>query len=110
MLATIGDGLVRLSINEPTHNYIIVFDSTTDNIHVIVCVITMAHETQSDILSINCEGIKSNLHFINYLLNNECDDMFVCEHWLKRSDLVENNSIFRNNNFWCLQVKVEYSC
>ena len=40
MLATNGDGLVRLSINEPTHNYIIVFDSTTDNIHVIVCVIT----------------------------------------------------------------------
>ena len=61
----------------------------------------MAHETHIDILSINCQGIKSNLNYINYLLNNECDLMFVCEHWLKPCDLVEINSIFRNDNFWC---------
>ena len=61
----------------------------------------MAHETQTDILSINCQGIKSNFNYINYLLNNECDLMFVCEHWLKPCDLVEMNTTFRNNNFWC---------
>ena len=27
--------------------------------------------------------------------------MFVCEHWLKPCDLVEMNSIFRNDNLWC---------
>ena len=53
----------------------------------------MAHETHIDILSIICQGIK--------ILNNECDLMFVCEHWLKPCDLVEINSIFRNDNFWC---------
>ena len=54
----------------------------------------MAHETQIDILSINCQGIKSNFNYINYLLNNECDLMFVCEHWLKPCDLVEMNTTF----------------
>ena len=58
----------------------------------------MAHETQTDILSINCQGIKSNFNYINYLLNNECDLMFVCEHWLKPCALVEMNTTFRNNN------------
>ena len=61
----------------------------------------MAHDTPLDILSINCQGIKSNLNYIKYLLNNECDIMFVCEHWLKPCDLVEMNSIFRNDNLWC---------
>ena len=61
----------------------------------------MAHDTPLDILSINCQGIKSNLNYIKYLLNNECDIMFVCEPWLKPCDLVEMNSIFRNDNLWC---------
>ena len=58
----------------------------------------MAHETQIDILSINCQG---NFNYINCLLNNECDLMFVCKHWLKTCALVEMNTTFRNNNFWC---------
>ena len=35
----------------------------------------------------------NNVFFYYYLLNNECDLMFVCEHWLKPCDLVKINSI-----------------
>ena len=49
----------------------------------------MAIEIHIDILGINCQGIKSNFKYINYLFNNECDFLFVCDYWLKLCDLVK---------------------
>ena len=33
------------------------------------------------IITLNCQGIKSNINYVNSLFLNECDIMFVCEHW-----------------------------
>ena len=45
-----------------------------------------------NIISLNCKGIKGNLDYVEHLLQNECDLMFVCEHWLKPCDLYQMNS------------------
>ena len=48
----------------------------------------------------NCQGIKSNLSYINSLLEHECHIMFVCEHWLKPSELYEVKSTFSRQGMW----------
>ena len=45
-----------------------------------------------NIISLNCKGFKGNLDYVEHLLQNECDLMFVCEHWLKPCDLYQMNS------------------
>ena len=52
-------------------------------------------------ISFNCKGINSNFNYVLQLLQNECDIMFVCEHWLKPSELYEANNTFRERGFWC---------
>ena len=54
-----------------------------------------------NIISLNCKGIKGNLDYVEHLLQNECDLMFVCEHWLKPCDLYQMNSHFREQSYWC---------
>ena len=53
------------------------------------------------IITLNCQGIKSNINYVNSLLLNECDMMFVCEHWLKPCDMYEANNSFRTDQYWC---------
>ena len=47
-----------------------------------------------NIINQNCQGIKSNLSYINSLLEHECHIMFVCEHWFQPSELYEVKSTF----------------
>ena len=47
-----------------------------------------------NIINQNCQGITSNLSYINSLLKHECHIMFVCEHWLKPFESYEVKSTF----------------
>ena len=47
-----------------------------------------------NIINQNCQGIKSNLSYINSLLKHECHIMFVCEHWLKPFESYKVKSTF----------------
>lgn len=45
--------------------------------------------TQAEILNIatfNCHGLKSSLAYVKYLVSNH-DVLFVCEHWLRPSEI-----------------------
>ena len=53
-----------------------------------------------NIINQNCQGIKSNICYINSLLEHECNIMFVCEHWLKPSELYEVQSTFSKQGMW----------
>ena len=53
------------------------------------------------IITLNCQEIKSNINYVNSLLLNECDIMFVCEHWVKPCDMYEANNSFRTDQYWC---------
>ena len=57
--------------------------------------------TSLNIVGFNCQGIKSNLNYIDFLLNLECNILFTCEHWLKPSELYEAQSSFREQQLWC---------
>ena len=46
-------------------------------------------------IGFNCRGIKNNFNYVKQLLQNECDILFLCEHWLKPSELHETNNMFR---------------
>ena len=39
--------------------------------------------TSLNIVGFNCRWINSNLNYIDFLLNFECNILFICEHWLK---------------------------
>ena len=52
-------------------------------------------------IGFNCKGIKSNFNYVEHLLQNECDILFLCEHWLKPSELYETNNMFREQDLWC---------
>ena len=45
-------------------------------------------------IDFNCKGIKSNFNYVEHLLQNECDILFLCEHWLKPSEFYKPNNIF----------------
>ena len=47
-----------------------------------------------NIINPNCQGIKSNICYVDSLLTHECNIMFVCEHWLKPSELYKVKSTF----------------
>ena len=49
----------------------------------------------------NCKGINSNFNYVQQLLQNDCDIIFVCEHWLKLSELYKANNTFKERGFWC---------
>ena len=53
-----------------------------------------------NIINQNCQGIKSNICYINSLLEHECNIMFVCEHWLKPSELYDVQSTFSRQGMW----------
>ena len=40
-----------------------------------------------NIINQNYQGIKRNLSYSNSLLEHEYNIMFVCEHWLKPSEM-----------------------
>ena len=47
----------------------------------------MSMNMNVNIINQNYQGIKRNLSYSNSLLEHECHIMFVCEHWLKPSEL-----------------------
>ena len=48
-----------------------------------------------NILSFNCYGLKSGLHSISNLVDqNNYEIMFLCEHWLRASEIQDINSYF----------------
>ena len=53
-----------------------------------------------NIINQNCQGIKSNICYVDSLLTHECNIMFVCEHWLKPSELYEVKSTFSKQGMW----------
>ena len=63
--------------------------------------IMAATRSSINVISLNCKGIKGNLDYVEHLLQNECDLMFVCEDWLKSCDLYQMNSHFREQSYWC---------
>lgn len=57
--------------------------------------------TQStSIITLNCQGLTGNLAYVDYLVNTQCDIMFLNEHWLKPSELHTINEVYKNNNLW----------
>lgn len=53
-----------------------------------------------NMLSLNCQGIKGNLGYINNMLLAKYDIMFVCEHWLRPCDMYTFNSMYRTQHIW----------
>ena len=52
-------------------------------------------------IGFNCKSIKSNFNYVEHLLQNECAILFLCEHWLKPSELYETNNMIREQDLWC---------
>ena len=65
-----------------------------------LCLKNMSMNMNINIINQNCQGIKSNICYIDSLLKHECDIMFVCEHWLKPSELYEVKSTFNSKGMW----------
>ena len=61
----------------------------------------MSMNMNINLINQNCQGIKSNICYIDSLLEHECDIMFVSEHWLKPSELYEVKSTFSRQCMWC---------
>ncbi len=54
-----------------------------------------------NILSLNCQGLKGNIDYIdNMLLTNSCDIIFLCEHWLRPSDMYTIKTAYRERCMW----------
>jgi len=52
-------------------------------------------------LSFNCKSLKSSYGFIdNYLNSENCDIMFVCEHWLTAQESASFKQRFNDDNRW----------
>ena len=51
-------------------------------------------------ISLNCRGIKGNFEYINNMIHDHCDIVFVCEHWLKPCDISTVQMSYQSNNMW----------
>ena len=48
-----------------------------------------------NICSYNCKGLRSSCGLVDNLLDTKCDIMFLCEHWLTVHELTVFNNHFR---------------
>ena len=53
-----------------------------------------------NILSYNAYGFKSSHNLVDNELANESDIVFICEHWLKPSELGNFKNTYKNTNCW----------
>jgi len=53
-----------------------------------------------NMLSFNCNGLRSYGFIDNYLNSENCDIMFICEHWLTAQELASFKRRFNGDNRW----------
>ena len=53
-----------------------------------------------NILSLNCQGINKNLQYIENMLNNQGNIIYMCEQWLRPCDMFTVRCTYRQHSKW----------